>query len=425
MVILGVTLLYVLLLIRVSNGEEFTCHESSTILHTNTQCLSVTWSVARVISTENRDPSSYAPSVASLDTQEQMVTNLYNNYTQQISLSSSCSQKLLNFVCTNAYPYCPVPYAYASYWRACRSECLSIQKNCGPIPNLNCDDYEENDFFCYRILGSSQFQLSFSESDRFAVLVYWLSFGINLLLLCCFSYFLYYGSSVSTLHKFFAGVLFLKMISSCVNAVTFKGVADNFGVGNYYGGLAVICLQLLATTFDLFFFLLLSKGWCVIYTSLLFSEWVRYYILGILVYCSDGFMLIFNMETSASLFYHMMCLGIFLLLFIDMIASDSFMLFKTRLRMERIFRDGLNPYTHITFQKYRYAYIIRILLWLRLGFMLIRHGLFPLLQVNQSRVAVTLLATLSDTLLLSVILILYPLLSSSLFSFILNINPFR
>ena len=89
---------------------------------------------------------------------------------------------------------------------------------------------------------------------------------------------------MSTLHKFFAGVLFLKMV---------------------------------------FFFLLLSKGWCVIYTSLLFSEWVRYYILGILVYCSDGFMLIFNMETSASLFYHMMCLGIFLLLFIDMIASDS------------------------------------------------------------------------------------------------------
>ena len=42
----------------------------------------------------------------------------------------------------------------ASYWRACRSECLSIQKNCGPIPNLNCDDYEENDFFCYRIVGS-------------------------------------------------------------------------------------------------------------------------------------------------------------------------------------------------------------------------------------------------------------------------------
>ena len=70
-------------------------------------------------------------------------------------------------------------------------------------------------------------------------------------------------------------------------------------------------------------------------------------------------MLIFNMETSASLFYHMMCLGIFLLLFIDMIASDScwillsllfvVMLFKTRLRMERIFRDGLNPYTHITY----------------------------------------------------------------------------
>ena len=89
---------------------------------------------------------------------------MYNNFTQHISLSSSCSQKLLNFICTNAYPYCPVPYACwigcvnslldASYWRACRSECLSIQKNCGPIPNLNCDEYEENDFFCYRVLGN-------------------------------------------------------------------------------------------------------------------------------------------------------------------------------------------------------------------------------------------------------------------------------
>ena len=127
---------------------------------------------------------------------------------------------------------------------------------------------------------------------------------------------------------------------------TFKGVADNFGVGNYYGGLVVICLQLLATTFDLFFFLLLCKGWCVIYTSLLFSEWTRYYILAILVYCSDGFMLIFNVETSAPFFYHIMCLGIFVLLFIDMLVSDSctvilfhsciVIIFKTRLRMERI-----------------------------------------------------------------------------------------
>lgn len=140
---------------------------------------------------------------------------------------------------------------------------------------------------------------------------------------------------------------------------TFKGVADNFGVGNYYGGLVVICLQLLATTFDLFFFLLLCKGWCVIYTSLLFSEWTRYYILAILVYCSDGFMLIFNVETSAPFFYHIMCLGIFVLLFIDMLVSDSctvilfhsciVIIFKTRLRMERIFRDGLNPYTHLTY----------------------------------------------------------------------------
>ena len=77
MVILGATLLYVLLLVPLSRGEEFTCYESSTILHTNTQCLSVTWSVARVISPYNKDSSSYAPSVESLDTQEQMVTVLF------------------------------------------------------------------------------------------------------------------------------------------------------------------------------------------------------------------------------------------------------------------------------------------------------------------------------------------------------------
>lgn len=40
----------------------------------------------------------------------------------------------------------------SSFWKACRSECLSIQRNCGPIPNLNCDDYEENDYFCYRVV---------------------------------------------------------------------------------------------------------------------------------------------------------------------------------------------------------------------------------------------------------------------------------
>ena len=73
----------------------------------------------------------------------------------------------------------------ASYWRACRSECLSIQKNCGPIPNLNCDDYEENDFFCYRILGSvfiillmlhspnSSFR---SQNQSFAIMLFQLFF---------------------------------------------------------------------------------------------------------------------------------------------------------------------------------------------------------------------------------------------------------
>lgn len=121
MVMLGEILLTVLLLVNISNGDEFTCYESTSILHTNTQCSSVTWSVARVISTPLTDATSYAPSVEPLTIQEQMVTVLsfdtsylqdwYNNYTQQITLSSSCSEKLLNFLCTNAYPYCPVSYA--------------------------------------------------------------------------------------------------------------------------------------------------------------------------------------------------------------------------------------------------------------------------------------------------------------------------
>lgn len=33
---------------------------------------------------------------------------------------------------------------------------------------------------------------------------------------------------------------------------------------------------------------LVTKGWCILYGSLLTSEWIRYYILAILFYCADG-----------------------------------------------------------------------------------------------------------------------------------------
>lgn len=38
--------------------------------------------------------------------------------------------------------------------------------------------------------------------------------------------------------------------------------------------------------------MLLSKGWCVLFSSLLTTEWVRYYILAIMFYCFEGLLIV-------------------------------------------------------------------------------------------------------------------------------------
>ena len=38
--------------------------------------------------------------------------------------------------------------------------------------------------------------------------------------------------------------------------------------------------------------MLISKGWCVLFSSLLTTEWVRYYILAIMFYCFEGLLIV-------------------------------------------------------------------------------------------------------------------------------------
>ena len=43
---------------------------------------------------------------------------------------------------------------------------------------------------------------------------------------------------------------------------------------------------------------MVSKGWCVLFASLLGGEWCRYYILSILFYCSEGLLLVRTIAAS-------------------------------------------------------------------------------------------------------------------------------
>ena len=115
--------------------------------------------------------------------------------------------------------------------------------------------------------------------------------------------------------------------------------------------------------------MLISKGWCVLFSSLLSSEWIRYYILAIMFYCFEGLLIVqiavippnqvFNIEKSNAFFFHLLCLIVFAIMLYEMILVSNCLLFsslnqrvdalfKTKIKMERMYRDGLNPYVHPT-----------------------------------------------------------------------------
>ena len=66
------------------------------------------------------------------------------------------------------------------------------------------------------------------------------------------------------------------------------------------------------------------------------------------------------------------------------------------MKMERMYRDGLNPYTHPTsprpralissFHKYRTFLLVLFVLLLKSALVLTRHLLFPLLRLDDNRV---------------------------------------
>ena len=86
--------------------------------------------------------------------------------------------------------------------------------------------------------------------------------------------------------------------------------------------------------------------------------------------------------------------------------------------MERIFRDGFNPYKHQTwtmeesvtcrFQMYRCACMIRVILFVRLGCILLQHVLLPWCGVGGDLNSDVLVMMLSDGVTLGGICFVYP-----------------
>lgn len=79
-------------------------------------------------------------------------------------------------------------------------------------------------------------------------------------------------------------------------------------MGTIFEGMMVVCMQLLYDTLFIFVcasqrsltrsLFVITKGWCVLFASLLGSEWCRYYALSILFYCTEGLLLVRAMPSS-------------------------------------------------------------------------------------------------------------------------------
>ncbi|OAO12100.1 hypothetical protein AV274_6235 [Blastocystis sp. ATCC 50177/Nand II] len=303
------------------------------------------------------------------------------------------------------------------YWPVCRSECEAVQNKCGAIPNLNCSQFQDNAYECSRLLSSSQFQIPFGSRDESAFSVYLLSTLFALALFAWWTVlFVRYHTQSTSLHTFLTVLLCMNLLADAVNTVVYRSIAANRGVGSIFQGMLVVCVQLLYDTLFIFVLLVVTKGWCVLFASLLGSEWCRYYALSILFYCTEGLLLIYNVEKTSPVLFHALCLLLFLLLAAEMAVTVHYAIFKTRMKLERMFRDGLDPYAHPTFFKYRTFVLLLGLLALKTLLMLCRHLLFPLARLDDSRPAIALFAALSDNLVLLLLALLYrPRLESRVF----------
>lgn len=124
--------------------------------------------------------------------------------------------------------------------------------------------------------------------------------------------FVRYHTQSTSLHTFLTVLLCMNLVrlsslshaqlADAVNTVVYRSIAANRGVGSIFQGMLVVCVQLLYDTLFIFVcaprrrltrsLLVVTKGWCVLFASLLGSEWCRYYALSILFYCTEGLLLV-------------------------------------------------------------------------------------------------------------------------------------
>lgn len=114
------------------------------------------------------------------------------------------------------------------------------------------------------------------------------------------------------------------------------------------------------------------------------------------------------MERSNPLFYHALCILVFAVMIGEMFLTLNYALFKTRIKMERMYRDGLNPFVHPTFAKYRTFCLVEVILVAKCVLILLRHVLLPLLGLGSNRLAMGILTLFSDFGILIALLYLYP-----------------
>ena len=124
--------------------------------------------------------------------------------------------------------------------------------------------------------------------------------------------FVRYHTQSTSLHTFFTVLLGMNLVptpsrphaqlTDAVNTLIYHSIAANRGVGTIFEGMLVVCVQLLYDTLFVFVcvhprrltrsLFVITKGWCVLFASLLGSEWCRYYVLSILFYCTEGLLLV-------------------------------------------------------------------------------------------------------------------------------------
>ena len=98
-------------------------------------------------------------------------------------------------------------------------------------------------------------------------------------------------------------------------------VSSSQGVGTYNITIVGMCLQLIATQMDIFILMLMSKGYCVSNSNPFSSQLIYSLIILVIVYCSNSFLTVFNIEENEPILYHTVCLVVFILMAVDFTAS--------------------------------------------------------------------------------------------------------